>query len=179
MRRKKSKNTCLKHGESTEKLFSADELKRRGIVKTADGYRTYDVLSRYLEKGWLSLALPKGSRISDMDLFSAGKRLQNDFIRSSFPDAKAFDPAKIMVDTSCGTHLSDAALDARQRFSQALKAIPKDYHGVIWQVCIFDREIVQSSFMPKSLRDRLAFAAKRDLSRALIHLVEFYAGKKS
>lgn len=145
-----------------------------GFVKIGKHFYRFCTLEQYARKGWLDFG---DKRFTALDRLSAGLRLMKDFYHGHFESVCANDMRKVKVDGHGNSTLQEEALDARNRYLEAMKAIPAEFWGVTRQVCIEDKPIAANDNGSRTEKLHEAYSSKKDLCRALDRLIEHYRRK--
>lgn len=150
------------------------EAKRKGLIKKDGVYYKRTVLEKYSDMGWLDF----GSKFySNEDRLTVGLRFAQDFHYSGFENSGVVDLSKEKVDCSGRSDLSNAVLDARNRYNKALLAIPANVVDIITRVCCLDLEIKVERVTVQQYRHDLEIL-KEMICQGLDSLIEHYNGRK-
>ena len=122
------------------------------------------ILEVYKNKHYLDYGNRKFSAESRVE---AGQRLFNDWYYGHRVYG-AIDYERVKVDTSIKTD-SVAMLKARDRFNKAFRAIPREFRGVVYRVCIENRrmETGETEWERRRERDKLSLLLCFGLDRLL------------
>lgn len=125
-----------------------------------------NALDHYEKLDWLDFMARKWKA---EDRKKAGQTWFRDFHEMG-GNIKTIDPSKPRVDCQGFRRPSDERSRAEDSFYKAAKAIPKDFHETLWNVCI-ENKIFKGT-------QSETFAIKKDLVRGLDYLCDFYVAKK-
>lgn len=131
------------------------------------------LLDKYLAKGWLVFGC---GLYSAEDRAKAGKRLAEDYYLSRFVSSGIIDYTKPRVDSSIVNSISDSAMDARQRYIQAMRALNNKQAFVIRKICVENEPVKIPNIYAAQYRHDIELL-KSELCGGLDALVNHYWGK--
>lgn len=133
------------------------------------------VLEKYFEKGYLRLA---NSPFSDEDRKKVGEMLALDYYIGSSSKVKSINLENERVQ-SFGAPDSENKIFHLQRYHDALRHVPREFHFQLYIVCIEDKELKadNDNFSTECYNKYNIYHQKMLLTLGLERLVRFYLQK--
>lgn len=124
-----------------EGYINKKELEKRGFSKNAKGiYYKKTVLEKYYDLGYLSLFEGK---FSAEDRLVAGKKIAFDYYMANRSNLQSIKQFIVNIKTT-GDSEKESQLFYKERYFQAIRAVPKEFWASIRYVCVDDNEIVDN-----------------------------------
>ena len=152
-----------------------EALKRGYIRRTEGGYYKKSVLEKYFDGGYLKLS---DSNFSAEDRKKVGEQLAKDFYLGNYHNLQS---VKLFADNirSTGSYSREEALFYKERYLNAIRAIPAEFWPAVRCVCIEDKELFSRPEIPKNslLHKNNIYHQKMLLCLGLERFIKFYLQK--
>jgi hypothetical protein len=113
-------------------------MKKKAVKYATQPKRKLSVIENYFEQGLLNTVAGK---FTPEYRLAAGLQLARDFYQSRLQTISAINCEKDRVDMSISADEPAFVLDARTRYTNAIKDVPAEFWGVVSDVCCFDKLI--------------------------------------
>lgn len=159
-----------------KKIAVKGEILRKGYVKNNDGVICHKtVLERYYERGYLDLP---SSCFSAEDRKRVGEMLAKDYYLGLPNRLKSIDLSSVNIPTT-GEILPEGIQFYRERYMEAMKAIPREFRAAVFRVCLEDKKLICDEAVDKNtLKNKNnSYHQKMLLNLGLERLIKFYLQK--
>jgi len=134
-------------------------------------YRKLCQLEKYKLKGWLDFG---DKRINSLDRLQAGKRLWMDFMKSGLWTSKAINLDAVRVDGGNMKEIPESVALARQKFNQAMLAVPEYAEWyLVREIVLYDHKVFIKKTTSAQYNHEIEMM-KEDLCRGLDKLAYHY-----